>query len=93
MGITLRPSTLLLNLIFRSSENSASNNQQSRLLWIKSVSDKGNTMLLCGVVNELKKLTAETYLPFTSFAKARTFYYQHSVGLLIGRFDFDVCIV
>jgi len=36
------------------------NNQQSRLLWIKGDPGKGKTMLLCGIVNELKKSKAET---------------------------------
>ena len=30
-------------------------NQQNRLLWIKGGPGKGKTMLLCGIVNELKK--------------------------------------
>ncbi|KAI9786212.1 MAG: hypothetical protein M1839_007622 [Geoglossum umbratile] len=35
---------------------------QSRLLWIKGDPGKGKTMLLCGIVDELKKLTTETGL-------------------------------
>jgi len=35
------------------------NNQQSHLLWIKGDPGKGKTMLLCGIVDELKKSIAE----------------------------------
>ncbi|KAH6985563.1 hypothetical protein EDB80DRAFT_231562 [Ilyonectria destructans] len=33
------------------------NDEQSRLLWIKGDPGKGKTMLLCGIINELKKET------------------------------------
>lgn len=36
------------------------NDQQSRLLWIKGDPGKGKTMLLCRVINELKKSMATT---------------------------------
>ena len=36
--------------------------QQSRLLWIKGDPGKGKTMLLCGIINELKKSTGKTGL-------------------------------
>jgi len=36
------------------------NDQQSRLLWIKGDPGKGKTMLLCGIINELKKSMAKT---------------------------------
>ncbi|KAH0536101.1 hypothetical protein FGG08_006987, partial [Glutinoglossum americanum] len=36
--------------------------RQSRLLWIKGDPGKGKTMLLCGIVDELTKSTAETGL-------------------------------
>ena len=36
--------------------------QQSQLLWIKGDPGKGKTMLLCGIVNELKKSMAKTDL-------------------------------
>jgi hypothetical protein len=36
--------------------------QQSRLLWIKGDPGKGKTMLLCGIIDELKKSTVETGL-------------------------------
>jgi NACHT domain len=38
--------------------------QQSRLLWIKGDPGKGKTMLLCGIINELKMSTAETSVVF-----------------------------
>jgi hypothetical protein len=38
------------------------NDQQSHLLWIKGDPGKGKTMLLCGIVDELKKSVAETHL-------------------------------
>ncbi len=38
------------------------NDQQSRLLWINGDPGKGKTMLLCGIINELKKSTAEAGL-------------------------------
>jgi NACHT domain/Heterokaryon incompatibility protein (HET) len=37
-------------------------NQHSHLLWIKGDPGKGKTMLLCGIVDELQKLKAETHL-------------------------------
>jgi hypothetical protein len=36
--------------------------QQSQLLWIKGDPGKGKTMLLCGIINELKKSTVKTNL-------------------------------
>jgi len=38
------------------------NDQQSRLLWIKGDPGKGKTMLLCGIINELKNSKAKTDL-------------------------------
>ena len=38
------------------------NDLQSHLLWIKGDPGKGKTMLLCGVIDELKKLIIETHL-------------------------------
>ncbi|KAH6985432.1 quinon protein alcohol dehydrogenase-like superfamily [Ilyonectria destructans] len=35
------------------------NDEQSRLLWIKGDPGKGKTMLLCGIINELKKETTK----------------------------------
>jgi len=36
------------------------NSQQDQLLWIKGDPGKGKTMLLCGIINELKKSTARS---------------------------------
>ncbi len=44
--------------------------QQSRLLWIKGDPGKGKTMLLCGIVNELKKSKARTELLSYFFCQA-----------------------
>ncbi|PSN59139.1 HET-domain-containing protein [Corynespora cassiicola Philippines] len=43
---------------------------QSRLLWIKGDPGKGKTMLLCGIINELEKSTAETTLISYFFCQA-----------------------
>ncbi|KAF2727314.1 NACHT-domain-containing protein [Polyplosphaeria fusca] len=43
---------------------------QSRLLWIKGDPGKGKTMLLCGIINELSKSTAETSLLAYFFCQA-----------------------
>ncbi|KAH6985516.1 hypothetical protein EDB80DRAFT_822354 [Ilyonectria destructans] len=40
------------------------NDEQSRLLWIKGDPGKGKTMLLCGIINELKKETTKLLLHF-----------------------------
>ncbi|KAL2138289.1 hypothetical protein VTI28DRAFT_7153 [Corynascus sepedonium] len=37
---------------------------QSRLLWIKGDPGKGKTMLLCGIINELKSASASSLLSF-----------------------------
>ena len=36
--------------------------QQSRLLWIKGDPGKGKTMLLCGIIDELKPTTEDSVL-------------------------------
>src|SRR5436305_7183282 len=46
------------------------NDQQTRLLWIKGDPGKGKTMLLCGIVNELKKSIAKTDLLSYFFCQA-----------------------
>ena len=46
------------------------NDQQNRLLWIKGDPGKGKTMLLCGIVNELKKSMANTNLLSYFFCQA-----------------------
>jgi hypothetical protein len=45
-------------------------NNESRLLWIKGNPGKGKTMLLCGIVNELKKSVAQTDLLSYFFCQA-----------------------
>jgi hypothetical protein len=44
--------------------------QQSRLLWIKGDPGKGKTMLLCGIINDLKKLIAKRALLSYFFCQA-----------------------
>jgi hypothetical protein len=44
--------------------------QQSPLLWIKGDPGKGKTMLLCGIINELKKSITETNLLSYFFCQA-----------------------
>ena len=44
--------------------------QHSRLLWIKGDPGKGKTMLLCGIIDELKRPTAPTYLLSFFFCQA-----------------------
>jgi len=44
--------------------------QQSQLLWIKSDPGKGKTMLLCGIINELKKSMVKTHLLSYFFCQA-----------------------
>ncbi|KAF2266550.1 NACHT-domain-containing protein [Lojkania enalia] len=46
------------------------NDQESRLLWIKGDPGKGKTMLLCGIVNELKKLTTKKNILSFFFCQA-----------------------
>jgi hypothetical protein len=46
------------------------NDQHSRLLWIKGDPGKGKTMLLCGIIDELKKSIAETSLLSYFFCQA-----------------------
>jgi len=46
------------------------NDPQSRLLWIKGDPGKGKTMLLCGIINELKESTAKITLLSYFFCQA-----------------------
>ena len=46
------------------------NDEESRLLWVKGDPGKGKTMLLCGIVDEFKKLTAKTDLLSYFFCQA-----------------------
>lgn len=58
--------------------------QQSHLLWIKGDPGKGKTMLLCGVINELEKLGAETYQLSYFFCQATDSRINNAVAVLRG---------
>ncbi|OCL00979.1 beta transducin-like protein HET-D2Y, partial [Cenococcum geophilum 1.58] len=58
--------------------------QQSRLLWIKGDPGKGKTMLLCGIVNELKKLMAKTDLLSYFFCQATDSRINNATAVLRG---------
>jgi hypothetical protein len=58
--------------------------QQSRLLWIKGDPGKGKTMLLCGIVNELKKSMAKTDLLSYFFCQATDSRINNATAVLRG---------
>jgi len=58
--------------------------QQSRLLWIKGDPGKGKTMLLCGIINELKKSMAKTDLLSYFFCQATDSRINHTTAVLRG---------
>jgi hypothetical protein len=58
--------------------------QQSQLLWIKGDPGKGKTMLLCGVVNELKKSLAKTDLLSYFFCQATDTRINNATAVLRG---------
>ena len=60
------------------------NDQQSRLLWIKGDPGKGKTMLLCGIVNELKKSMANTDLLSYFFCQATDSRINNATAVLRG---------
>jgi hypothetical protein len=60
------------------------NDQQSGLLWIKGDPGKGKTMLLCGIVNELKKSKAETDLLSYFFFQATESRINNATAILRG---------
>ena len=60
------------------------NNQQSRLLWIKGDPGKGKTMLLCGIINELKNWTAEPNLLSYFFCQANDSRINNATAALRG---------
>jgi hypothetical protein len=60
------------------------NDQQSRLLWIKGDPGKGKTMLLCGIVNELKKSVADTDLLSYFFCQATDSRINNATAVLRG---------
>ncbi|KAG9229631.1 hypothetical protein BJ875DRAFT_499792 [Amylocarpus encephaloides] len=60
------------------------NDQQSRLLWIKGDPGKGKTMLLCGVINELKKSVAKSTLLSYFFCQATDSRINNATAVLRG---------
>jgi hypothetical protein len=60
------------------------NDQQSHLLWIKGDPGKGKTMLLCGIIDELKKSTAETHLLSFFFCQATDSRINNATAILRG---------
>jgi hypothetical protein len=60
------------------------NYQQSRLLWIKGDPGKGKTMLLCGIVNELKKSIAKTEFLSYFFCQATDSRINNATSVLRG---------
>src|SRR5204863_7992894 len=57
-------------------------NQQSQMLWIKGDPGKGKTMLLCGIVNELKKSMAKTDLLSYFFCQAADLQINNTTAML-----------
>jgi hypothetical protein len=60
------------------------NDQQSRLLWIKGDPGKGKTMLLCGIINELKKAMAKADLLSYFFCQATDSRINNATAVLRG---------
>jgi hypothetical protein len=60
------------------------NDQQIRLLWISGDPGKGKTMLLCGIINELKKTTAKTDLLSYFFCQAADSRMNNATAVLRG---------
>jgi len=60
------------------------NDQQSRLLWIKGDPGKGKTMLLCSIVDELKKSMANTDLLSYFFCQATNTRINNATAVLRG---------
>ena len=58
--------------------------QQSRLLWIKGDPGKGKTMLLCGIINELKMSIAKTDLLSYFFCQATDLRINNAAAVLRG---------
>jgi Cdc6-like AAA superfamily ATPase len=79
------PTHLLPHWILKNSDfQQWRNDQQSRLLWIKGDPGKGKTMLLCGIVNELKKSMAKTDLLSYFFCQATDSRINNATALLRG---------
>ncbi|KAI9770859.1 MAG: hypothetical protein M1839_003022 [Geoglossum umbratile] len=60
------------------------NDQQRHLLWIKGDPGKGKTMLVCGIVNELKKSMAKTDLLSYFFCQATDSRTNNAMAVLRG---------
>ena len=60
------------------------NDQQSRLLWIKGDPGKGKTILLCGIINELKNLKAKTDLLSYFFCQTTDARINNAIAVLRG---------
>lgn len=60
------------------------NDQQSHLLWIKGDPGKGKTMLLCGIIDELKRSTAETHLLAFFYCQATDSRINNATAVLRG---------
>ncbi|ERF68387.1 hypothetical protein EPUS_06803 [Endocarpon pusillum Z07020] len=60
------------------------NDPQSRLLWIKADPGKGKTMLLCGIINELRKSMAKTGLLSYFFCQATDSRINNATAVLRG---------
>ncbi len=60
------------------------NDQQSHLLWIKGDPGKGKTMLLCGIIDELKKSIAGTHLLSYFFCQATDSRINNATAVLRG---------
>jgi predicted nucleic acid-binding protein len=59
-------------------------NKQSQLLWIKGDPDKGKTMLICGIIDELKKSKAKTSLLSFFFCQATDSRINNATAVLRG---------
>ena len=60
------------------------NDQQSRLLWIKGDPGKGKTMLLCGIINEIKKSIPKSDLLSYFFCQATDSRINNATAVLRG---------
>jgi archaellum biogenesis ATPase FlaH len=60
------------------------NNPQTWLLWIKGDAGKGKTMLLCGLINELKKSTPKSTLLSYFFCQATNSRINNATAVLRG---------
>jgi hypothetical protein len=60
------------------------NEEQIRLLWIKGDPGKGKTMLLCGIINELKRTIAKTNLLSFFFCEETDSRNNNAVAVLRG---------